>query len=146
MIILDTNIISELMKTSPNQHVIAWLDQQDPMTLFTTSISIAEIIYGLDVLPTGKRRDYLEVAFNQVLIDAFKHRILMFDEHAAHVYGKLMGRRKITGRPLSVLDGQIAAIAKTNQMSLATRNTRDFFDCELNVIDPFDTHSTSDIA
>lgn len=137
MIILDTNVISELMKSEPNQQVIAWLDQQDPVTLFTTSITVAEIVYGLDVLPSGKRRDYLEAAFNQVLIDAFKHRVLIFDESAAHVYGKLMENRKTLGKPLSVLDGQIAAIARANQMRLATRNTRDFFDCELNLINPF---------
>ncbi len=122
---------------APDQQVIAWLDQQDPVTLFTTSITIAEIGYGLCALPQGKRRDYLESAFNQVLLDAFKHRILIFDEPAAHIYAKLMGHRKTTGRPLSILDGQIAAIAKINQMSLATRNTRDFFDCELNLINPF---------
>ena len=137
MIILDTNVISELMKASPDEHVMAWLDQQDAMTLFTTSITIAEIIYSLDVLPAGKRRDYLETAINQVLTDAFKHRVLMFDEPAAHVYGKLMGRRKTSGHPLSVLDGQIAAIARAHQMSLATRNTGDFRDCELNLINPF---------
>lgn len=138
MIILDTNIISELMKTAPNQQVISWLDRQDAMTLFTTSVTIAEIIYGLDVLPEGKRRDYLETAFSQVLNDAFKHRILTFDEPAALVYGKLMGSRKRSGHPLSLLDGQIASIAKNHQMALATRNTRDFLHCDLTLINPFD--------
>ena len=138
MIILDTNVISELMKATPDQHVVAWLDRQDAMMLFTTSITIAEIIYGLDVLPPGKRRDYLDAAFNQVLTEAFKHRVLIFDEPAAHIYGKLMGRRKAAGHPLSVLDGQIAAIARAHQMSLATRNTRDFIDCELNLMNPFE--------
>lgn len=137
MIILDTNIISELMKTSPDQRVIDWLDHQDAITLFTTSVTIAEITYGLDVLPEGKRRDYLEAAFNQVLIDAFKHRVLMFDKSAALIYGKLMGDRKRLGHPLSILDGQIASIAKSNQMALATRNTRDFVNCELMLINPF---------
>jgi len=138
MIILDTNVISELMKAMPDQHVTTWLDQQDPMTLFTTSITIAEILYGIDVLPEGKRRDYLERAFDNLLIDAFKYRILTFDDSSAHIYGKLMGKRKNLGLPLSVLDGQIAAITSTNQMRLATRNTRDFFDCELELINPFD--------
>jgi len=138
MIILDTNIISELMKAIPDQHVTTWLDQQDPMTLFTSSITIAEILYGIGVLPEGKRRDYLENAFDHVLIDAFKYRILTFDASAAHMYGKLMGKRKKLGHPLSVLDGQIAAIANTNQMKLATRNTRDFCDCELELINPFE--------
>ena len=141
MIILDTNVISELMKTRPHEHVNTWLDQQDALTLFTTSITIAEIIYGLSVLPIGHRRDYLETAFNQVITDAFKHRVLIFDESAARIYGQLMGQRKTSGHTLSVLDGQIAAIAKSHQMSLATRNTRDFIDCELNLINPFDSCS-----
>lgn len=138
MIILDTNIISELMKTIPNQHVTTWLDQQDPMTLFTTSITIAEILYGMSVLPEGRRRDYLENAFDKVLVDAFKYRTLTFDDSAAHIYGKLMGKRKKLGHALSVLDGQIAAIASTHQMKLATRNTRDFVDCGLDLINPFE--------
>lgn len=138
MIILDTNIISELMKTSPDDHVIRWLDEQDPITLCITSVTIAEITYGLDALPAGKRREYLEEAFNQVIVEAFKHRVMSFDVAAAHIYGKLMGRRKTAGRPLSILDGQIAAIAKANQTGLATRNIRDFFDCELNLINPFE--------
>lgn len=141
MIILDTNVISELMKTRPHEHVNTWLDQQDALTLFTTSITIAEIIYGLSVLPIGHRRDYLETAFNQVITDAFKHRVLIFDESAARIYGQLMGQRKASSHTLSVLDGQIAAIAKSHQMSLATRNTRDFIDCELNLINPFDSCS-----
>jgi len=138
MIILDTNIMSELMKAIPDQHVTTWLDQQDPMTLFSTSITIAEILYGIAVLPTGKRKDYLERAFDNMLTDAFKYRILTFDDPAAHIYGPLMGERKKSGHPLSILDGQIAAIAKANQMSLATRNTRDFIDGELNLINPFE--------
>jgi len=138
MIILDTNIISELMKAFPDQHVTTWLDQQDPMTMFSTSITIAEILYGIAVLPTGKRKDYLERAFDNLLTDAFKYRILTFDDPAAHIYGHLMGERKNSGHPLSILDGQIAAIAKASQMSLATRNTRDFIDCELNLINPFE--------
>lgn len=138
MIIVDTNIISELMKTSPDLAVVTWLDQQDPMALFTTTITIAEVRYGLCALADSKRRTYLEEAFKQVLIDAFKHRILAFDESAAYLYGTLMGHRRTLGRPLSVLDGQIAAISRVNQMSLATRNIRDFVDCELNLINPFD--------
>ncbi|MDF1683482.1 MAG: type II toxin-antitoxin system VapC family toxin [Legionellaceae bacterium] len=139
MIILDTIIISELMKAIPDQHVVTWLDQQDPMTLFSTSITIAEIYYGIAVLPTGKRKDYLERAFDNLLIDAFKYRILTFDDPAAHICGHLMGERKQSGHPLSILNGQIAAITKTNKMSLATRNTRDFMGCELNLIHPFET-------
>ncbi len=138
MIILDTNIISELMKTAPDPRVITWIDQQDAMALFTTSITIAEIMYGLGVLPDSRRRILLKEAFDRVLTRAFKHRILVFDEAAAHFYGQLMGHRKTIGHPLGVLDGQIAAMTRANQMSLATRNTRDFSDCELTLINPFE--------
>lgn len=137
MIVLDTNVISELMKAAPDPRVITWIDQQEAMTLFITSITIAEITYGLSVLPESKRRIFLKEAFEQVLTGAFKHRILIFDEAAAHCYGQLMGHRKRLSQPLPVLDGQIAAITKVNQMSLATRNTRDFSDCELTLINPF---------
>ena len=138
MIILDTNIISELMKASPDLRVITWIDQQDAMALFTTSIMIAEIRYGLSVLPESRRRVLLKEAFDRVLTSAFKHRILVFDEAAAHCYGQLMGHRKTIGHLLSVFDGQIAAITRVNQMSLATRNTRDFSDCGLSLINPFE--------
>lgn len=137
MIILDTNIISELMKTVPDQNVVAWVNQQESIHLFITIPSIAEISYGLAVLPKGKRRDYLQEAFQHVLITSFKHRILAFDQSSAHSYGQLMGHRKNLGKPLSILDGQIASIAKVHQMNIATRNTKDFCDCELDVINPF---------
>lgn len=117
---------------------MAWIDQQDALSLFTTSITIAEIMYGLSVLPDTRRRTLLKEAFERVLTSAFKHRILFFDEAAAHFYGQLMGHRKTIGHLLSVLDGQIAAITRVNQMSLATRNTRDLSDCELTLINPFE--------
>lgn len=137
MILLDTNIISEMMKESPSPNVITWLDQQEATDLFITSITIAEISYGLCVLPEGKRRNVLENAFNKTIKKAFKHRIFYFEESAAHYYGKIMGHRKKIGRPLSVLDGQIAAIALSQGALLATRNTRDFSDCDLELVNPF---------
>ena len=94
MIILDTNIISEMMKKSPAVSVMTWLDQQEVTQLFVASITIAEISYGINVLPEGNRRHLLESAFNKAIKDAFKHRLLPFDEAAAHLYGKMMGHRK----------------------------------------------------
>ena len=101
MIVIDTNVISELMKPSPLPSVISWIDTQDAMQLFITTITIAEISYGINVLPDGNRKRVLEDSFNKALNDAFKHRILTFDEIAAHTYGKIMGHRKLLGRPLS---------------------------------------------
>jgi len=138
MILLDTNIISAMMKTAPSTAVVTWIDQQNSVQLFISSITIAEIAYGLHILPEGHRRDLLEGAFNQAIADAFKHRVLPFDENAAHHYGHIMAQRKKAGRPLSIPDGQIAAIAHNHGAAVATRNIRDFDDCGLILVNPFD--------
>lgn len=140
MIILDTNIISELMKSIPSESVINWLDQQEVAQLYITTISIAEISYGLGALSKGKRRTLLEDAFYKSIMATFKYRILSFDESAAYFYGKIMIQRKQLGSPLSIPDGQIAAIASAHRASIATRNIRDFADCELELINPFNHH------
>jgi toxin FitB len=137
MILFDTNIISEMMKPSPSSEVINWLDQQETTKLFISTISIAEISFGLNALPEGNRRVQLEQAFNKAIIESFKYRILSFDESAAHVYGKIMSKRKGLGRPLGILDGQIAAIAYTQGLIIATRNVNDFTGCGLDIINPF---------
>ena len=139
MIVLDTNVISELMKASPSEKVVEWIDQQDVTQLFVTTITIAEISYGIHALPKGKKRQLIETAFHNAIKDAFKHRLLQFTEDAAHIYGKTMGERKKLGRPLSILDGQIAAIALAEKASFATRNIRDFEHCRLILINPFTT-------
>ncbi|MBP9726825.1 MAG: type II toxin-antitoxin system VapC family toxin [Gammaproteobacteria bacterium] len=138
MIILDTNIISELMKPVPNKTVIAWLDQQSILMLYTTSISVAEIYYGLQNLPTGKRRNDIETSFHQVIQAAFNQRILAFDVTSAACYGILLARRKNAGIPMSTLDAQIAAIATAANATLATRNTKDFLECDIDIINPFE--------
>lgn len=137
MIVLDTNIISEMMKSLPAIEVSNWLDQQDAVELYMTTVTIAEISYGLNALPDGNRRKLLENAFNKVIQVAFKHRILPFDEPAAYLYGKLMGNRKALGRPMSMLEGQIAAITRLQEATLATRNIRDFANCDIDLVNPF---------
>lgn len=137
MIILDTNIISELMKSIPSDNVINWLDQQNVTELFFTTITIAEISYGLDLLSTGKRKTFLEESFNKSIMFSFKYRILSFDENAARNYGKIMANSKKAGRPMSVPDGQIAAIAQTNNAIVATRNIDDFEYCGIELTNPF---------
>src|SRR3990167_8536486 len=139
MIILDTNVISELMKYAPDSHAIAWVDQQDIATLFVTTITLDEIRYGLHALPDGKRKNYLETAFDSAVLEVFKYSVLAFDNASSIFYGQLMGKRKKLGQPLSVLDGQIAAIARANQMQLATRNIKDFQNCDLNLVNPFES-------
>jgi predicted nucleic acid-binding protein len=138
MIIADTNIISELMKASPSLKVINWLDKQDSAQLYITTITIAEISYGLNALPAGNKRQGLENSFNKALRDAFSNRVFQFTDSAAFIYGKIMANRKKLGRPLNVLDGQIAAIALIHAATLSTRNINDFLDCELDLVNPFD--------
>lgn len=138
MIILDTNIVSEMMKANSSKAVLNWMDQREAIQLFITTITIAEISYGLHALPNGNRRKSLEEAFNRAIMNAFKHRILPFEESSAYIYGKIMGRRKKLGQPLRVPDGQIAAITLSQGFSLATRNSRDFSNCDINLINPFE--------
>ena len=137
MIILDTNIISEMMKPSPSRNVILWLDQQETTRLYITTITIAEIAYGLNSLPVGNRKNLLSEAFSKTILTAFENRIFSFDEPDAYLYGKIMADRKIRGRPLSVPDGQISAIARSRGCTVATRNLTDFADCGINVVNPF---------
>ncbi len=137
MILLDTNVISEMMKKSPSISVMSWIDRQEVTQLFISTITMAEIFYGINAFPDGVRRQSIEDAFNKTIRSAFKHRILSFNEPASHIYGKIMGQRKALGKPMSVLDGQIAAIAISENAALATRNICDFSDCDLEVIDPF---------
>lgn len=137
MIILDTNIISEMMRPQPNPNVIRWLNQQFSTDLFMSTISIAEIEYGLYVLPQGKRKQQLQSRFLQFIAQAFQYRVVDFDEKAAKYYGKIMGEGKLNGRPVSVPDGQIAAIALSNHAAIATRNIKDFEYCGALLINPF---------
>ena len=134
---LDTNIVSEFMTSPPAESVATWLDAQEVAQLYFTTISIAEIGFGLRVMPAGRRRRLLTDRFERFLAAAFESRVLSFDEDAARVYGEIRGHRKEQGRPMSNFDGQIAAIAKTQGFAVATRNTKDFEDCELELINPF---------
>lgn len=118
MIIVDTNILSEFMTSPPANPVLEWLNAQDTIALYLTTISIAEIGFGLRVMPNGKRHQLLQDRFEQFVATAFESRILSFDEPAARIYGEVKGYRKEIGRPLSDLDGQIAAIARTKLQQL----------------------------
>ena len=137
MIVLDTNVVSEMMRAAPAPAVLSWMNDQDASGLFLTAVTVAEIRYGLRVLPQGKRRHSLGEGFERILAEGFAGRVLAFDEAAAHRYGEVMGRRKEMGRPLAILDGQIASIAWSNGCSVATRNVHHFLDCGVEVINPF---------
>ena len=137
MIILDTNIVSEFMTSPPASQVLDWLNSQDVTSLYLSTITVAEIGYGLRAMPEGKRRKLLSERFEQFVDEAFTQRVLSFDESAARIYGEVMCHRKEIGRPMSNLDGQIAAVARSRGFCLATRNTKDFEHCQIELINPF---------
>ena len=138
MIILDTNILSEMMKPSPSENVLSWLNQQITSNLFLTSISCGEIEFGLQILPNSDRKKKLKSRFDEFISRAFKSRILAYDSNSAELYGIIMANRRNLGRPMSIADGQTAAISRMNSFDLATRNIKDFKECGIDLINPFD--------
>jgi toxin FitB len=138
VIILDTNVLSEVLKPSPAAEVLEWLAAQPASQLFTTAITQAEILYGLDLLPKGKRRGALQIAVQAVFENDFAGRILPFDSAAALVFSQIAAARQLLGRPISQLDAQIAAIARVRAAAVATRNTADFQNCGIAIIDPWE--------
>jgi len=126
------------MRPKPSDNVLNWLNQNSNLGLFVSSITIAEICYGLRILPIGQRRQQLEMSFEQFISKGFTGRILVFDEIAARIYAEIMGSCKEKDYPMSLPDGQIAAIAKANQLILATRNISDFKCCEIKLMNPFE--------
>lgn len=138
MTILDTNILSEVMATSPSATALAWISNRrliDP--LFTTTISMAEILYGVELLPPGKRRDRLNTEAQAMFAEDFRGHILLFDEAAARSFSVIAAERRRHGKPIAALDAQIAAIAHAHAAVLATRNTADFEGCGLQLINPW---------
>jgi predicted nucleic acid-binding protein len=137
MILLDTNVLSELMKSTPERSVLEWLDTISSSKCFISAITKAEIELGIALLPEGKRKSSLLVAA-KLMFDEFPDRCLSFNSIASSKYADIVARRTQTGHPVSVEDAQIAAIALTHNLSLATRNTRDFELIEgLTVINPW---------
>lgn len=125
------------MRPHPNEAVVAWLNRQPGTNLFITSISLAEIGYGLRVLADGQRRRILQNRFEQFVSQGFEYRIVNFDAAAARIYSKIMGHKKEIGCPMSFPDGQIAAITLVNHFKLATRNIKDYSSCGLGLINPY---------
>lgn len=137
MIVLDTNVLSELLRARPADNVRRWVLIQPASTLFTTSICQAEILYGLALLPKGRRRADLSQAADALFDRKLAGRILSFDSAAARVYADMSAARRSMGRPIGQTDAQIAAIAASHGASVATRNVADFADCGVAIIDPW---------
>jgi len=136
VIVLDTNVLSELMRHAPAPAVIDWFDRQSRAGLFTTSITRAEVFYGLGILPPSQRREHLTAQARKAFA-LFAGRILPFDDDAADAFAVIAAARRQAGRPISQSDAQIAAIAQSRGSALATRNIADFADCGLRLVDPW---------
>lgn len=138
MIVLDTNVISEMMRPKPARHVSDWFATHAMSSLFTTALTQAEILYGLALLPAGRRRQALLTAARPIFDGDLAGRVLPFDSDAAAIYPDIAVRRRSAGQPISQVDAQIAAIVRSRGATLATRNVRDFADCGISVVDPWE--------
>jgi predicted nucleic acid-binding protein len=137
VIVLDTNVLSEMMRPDPASAVASWISARAASSLFTTTITQAEILYGLELLPSTKRRSRLEAAVSDMFATDFTGRVLPFDQAAAQAYAEIAAARRRAGRPIAQLDAQIAAIARSRDAGVATRNVADFEGCGIGVIDPW---------
>lgn len=139
MIILDTNVVSEMMKPNPERAVELWLAQQPGESTFLCAITEAELRFGLAVLPEGRRRARLANAIEAMLAEDFRGRILPFDSPAAVTFAAIASERRRSGRPIAIADAQIAAIARSRGAALATRNVADFEGCGVELVNPWGT-------
>jgi len=140
MILLDTNVISGFIRPEPDQVIIAWLDSQPAESIWTTSISVYELSFGIEILAAGRRRRALEEALSQALEEDFDGRVISFDEPAAQAAGRIGAARRRIGRPVEVRDLQIAGIAIARKAKIATRNIRHFEGLGVELIDPWRVH------
>ncbi|MDR1726553.1 MAG: type II toxin-antitoxin system VapC family toxin [Acidobacteriota bacterium] len=138
MIVLDTNVLSEVSKSEPEEKVIAWLDAQDVPTLCTTTITQAEIFLGIALMPDGKRKKHLAVRYEELFSKHVFGRLFPFDAAAAKMYAGICAARRTSGKPISVIDAQIAAICLARGAILATRNTKDFAGVGLECVNPWE--------
>ncbi len=143
MIVLDTNVLSELLRPTPARQVETWLSAQDGSEIYFTAIGEAELRHGVAIMPASKRRAELSKAIEGMLNEDFQDRILPFDRAAARAYAAIAAQRRAAGRPISQFDCQICAIALANEAMVATRNTADFEGCGVAVIDPWSTRTSS---
>ena len=137
MILLDTNVISEVMRPMPSPSVLRWLAAQPSNEVATTTINVAEIRYGLARLPFGQRRSGLEARFGSFIARGFANRVFDFDFPAAEAYGELVAARERSGQRLEGFDGLIAAIARSRGTAIATRDAQDFLGCGIEVLSPW---------
>lgn len=137
MIVLDTNVLSELIKPAPATQVVRWVDDQDSADLLITSITAAELRAGVAVLPRGKRRDTIAQQIERLISEVFGGYVLSFDAGSTTHYADIVAAGRRRGRPMSALDTQVAAICRQHEATLATRNVDDFRIAKLTLVDPW---------
>lgn len=137
MIVLDTNVVSELMKPAPAKKVIDWVASKAATSLYITSITQAEILHGILLLPVGKRRKAIELAAEAMFEEDFDGRILPFGSDAAFQYAEIAADSRKRGQPISHFDAQIAAISRASSATVGTRNVADFIHCGIEVVNPW---------
>ena len=137
MIVLDTNVVSELMRLEPAAGVLDWVDRQPSAEVYLTAITVAELLYGVARLPDGQRKVDLAGRIEALLSEDFEHRVAPFDETAAAHYADIVVRRERAGRPISTADAQIAATCRSHGALLATRNVDDFTDTSVVIVNPW---------
>jgi len=138
MVILDTNVVSELMRPEPEVAVVRWWAGQNAAELRVTATTMAKILYGIEILPAGARRTNLHAGAEQIFRVVFADRVLAFDEGAARTFALIVASRRKQGKPISKFDAQIAAIARAHNAALATRNTGDFEGCGVRLVNPWE--------
>jgi toxin FitB len=137
VIVLDTNVLSALMRRDVDPVVVAWLDDQPAESIWTTAVTVFEIRFGLEILADGRRRRQLEEAFDRALEDDFEGRVLGFEQSAALEAASIAARRRQAGQPIEIRDAQIGGIVAARRATLATRNTRHFRDLGIAMVDPW---------
>ena len=138
MFLLDTNILSALMRDKPTPEVATWVSGHPPELLFTAAVCQAEILSGLAIMPEGRRRSDLEAAARAMFLEDFEGRVLPFDMAAAVAYADVFASRRRTGRSTATVDLMIASVARSNGASVVTRNVADFEGCGVAVVNPWD--------
>jgi predicted nucleic acid-binding protein len=137
MIVLDTIVVSEALRPVPEPSVLDWLANQPRASLFTTTVTRGEVLYGIRLLSDGKRRRGLWDVAQKIFSEDFAAQVLCFDSDAADIYAEIAASRRTAGKPISQVDAMIAAMARSRGASLATRNVKDFEDCGVDVVNPW---------
>ena len=141
MFLLDTNVISETMREKADPAVRSWYREQSRSELWTTSVTVAELLFGIESLPAGRKQQALREAVEEMLAEDFRGQILTFNLSAARSYARIVAGRQKMGRPIREMDAQIAAIAHANGATLVTRDVNDFAACEISVVNPWERNS-----